>query len=895
MMAVKPGSLRSTLTFPKRVTLAVIAVNIFVLLLAAWSLRNSYNEHQERTGVTTGNLARILEQSLGTTIEKIDMAIKAVVAEHARATAGRGLDGAAFNAFIESQFLQLRECDGLRTVNADGIIEFGTGVDRQSRISVADRPYFAQLRDRPDDRLVIAAPIKGRVSGLWGMLLARRITGPDGSFGGVVIATVALDRIVALFSSLDLGQRGAVSLRGEDLGVIARFPEQVNGVEATGQKAVSSELVEMVRVNPRAGTYKARAGIDGVERMLSFRRIGDHPLYVVVGLATEDGLAQLWPLIWRVSTLVGLFALATSISAIGARRAWRRMEMARRRAEIATARAEAILQNAPVGLAIIGNDYVVQMANTALKEVFALDSPTLVGLSATALYDAAPQFEAIAKGAYPLIEAGKTFHRETALCRQDGQPFWCRITGRLVDLSDPDLGSVWVFEDVTERRSYEERVVYQATHDPLTNLPNRVFLTERLRLRVGTGCSGQPLAVLLIDLDEFRTINNFLGSSFGDQVLVAVAERIAESLGAGEFVARLGSDEFLVVLDGCGPSAALDRAGHLEAEVEKPFLIQGAEVRLTASIGLALHDGHDGGDPESLLREAELALIRAREQGKARAQVFDARLRQDTVLRQRLQTDLPAAIAAGDIFLVYQPIVSLRDRRVAGYEALARWRHPEFGLIGPMTFIPIAEETGQILPLGRHILETAGRNAAHWRRNLPEGRRLPVSVNLSARQLWEDRYVDEMLAYLADDPARDLTIEVTESMIMVNPDRALDVMRRCRTLGFGLCMDDFGAGYSSLSHLHRFPFDALKIDQSLIGSLAGETSQRDLVRGIVNLAHDLGLEVVAEGVETEEQLRFLQEIGCDYGQGYFFAHPVAEADVEATLLQSAASGRTEQS
>ena len=434
---------------------------------------------------------------------------------------------------------------------------------------------------------------------------------------------------------------------------------------------------------------------------------------------------------------------------------------------------------------------------------------------------------------------------------------------------------------ITDRKFYEQRLVHQATHDFLTGLRNRSFLIDWLGDRMAANPDRPPLALLFVDLDGFKVINDSLGHAVGDHLLIAVARRIEPQLGDGEFVVRLGGDEFVLVVAG-DEGAALARAAALDAELRRPFHIDEMELRLTASIGVAIDDGLSA-DPVSLLRDADIALYRAKEHGKARTEVFNSALREAILIRHRLQNDMNRAIETGEIFLVYQPIVTVAEGRTVGFEALVRWRHPELGLISPVQFIPIAEETGQILPLGRHVMETAAGTLKRWRGLLPEGRALSVNVNLSARQLWDEGYVADLLGWLGGHQISGLKIEVTESMTMTNPEVALAILERFRALGIPLCMDDFGTGYSSLSYLGRFPFDVLKIDKSFITDIGNLPERQRLVRGIVNLAHDLGLSVVAEGVETMAEHQVLQSIGCDFAQGYLFARPLAVADAEALL------------
>lgn len=464
-----------------------------------------------------------------------------------------------------------------------------------------------------------------------------------------------------------------------------------------------------------------------------------------------------------------------------------------------------------------------------------------------------------------------------------GEPCWILLRGILArNAAGRVVRAVGSASDVTERRTHEARLLHQATHDFLTGLRNRAFLVDWLHRRFAEPAGGRrpDLALLFLDLDGFKLINDSLGHAVGDAVLIAAAERISAELTEGEFAVRLGGDEFVAVVPG-GQAVALDRARRLEALFHRPFRIRDMELRTSVSIGLAVDEGASE-DPEGLLRDADIALYRAKERGKAGTVLFDTSLREAILIRSRLQGDLGRAIETGEIFLVYQPIVSLTDRRPVGFEALVRWQHPELGLVSPARFIPVAEETGQILPLGRHVLELAVAQLARWRGMAPD-RPPTVNVNLSARQMWDDRYVEDLFGLLSGPAARGLKIEVTESMTMNNPEQVRAILDRFRMLDIPLCMDDFGTGYSSLSHLSQFPFDVLKIDRSFVTALGSSPRQTDLLRGIVDLAHSLGLQVVAEGVETEEECAVLTAIGCDYGQGYLFARPLPVAEAEALV------------
>ena len=455
----------------------------------------------------------------------------------------------------------------------------------------------------------------------------------------------------------------------------------------------------------------------------------------------------------------------------------------------------------------------------------------------------------------------------------------------------PQLGTVHLFgEEITERKRVEERLIHEALHDALTGLPNRPFFMQRLGECVArlTGGAGRPFAVLFLDLDRFKVVNDSLGHHVGDELLVAVARRLEESVRAADFVARFGGDEFAVLLDDIAHEAdAVRIAERVATTVAAPVALDAHEVFTSASIGIALCAGGDEERPEYLLRNADMAMYRAKARG-APCEVFDHAMHAEAVERLRMETDLRRALTRHELRLHYQPIVSLRTGRVAGVEALCRWEHPERGLIPPAEFIPTAEETGAILPLGAWVIGEACRQLARWRAEFPQAR-IAVSVNLSARQFARRDLVDTIRAALAESglKSRHLKLEITESALM-ETERADEMLRELEALGVEMQLDDFGTGYSSLSALHRLPMKALKVDRSFVSRMASENATSQLVRTISLMARGLDLAVIAEGVETPEQLAGVREIGCDFAQGFLISPPV-DADGIREFL--AADGR----
>ena len=440
-------------------------------------------------------------------------------------------------------------------------------------------------------------------------------------------------------------------------------------------------------------------------------------------------------------------------------------------------------------------------------------------------------------------------------------------------------------------RQRTEDLAHVAVHDTLTGLPNRVLLADRLgqALRRCTR-TGSSVAVLFIDLDRFKFVNDSRGHAVGDELLVAVAERLRGVVRGHDTVARFGGDEFVVVCE--DDDAAVQAsviAEHVAEVLREPVLTDGQEVFLGASIGIAVADS--GADsPESLLRDADAAMYRAKERGRDRCEFFDAVMRTEAVARLETQSALHRAVERDELRLHYQPVVDLASGEVRGVEALVRWARPHHGLVGPGAFIPLAEETGLIVPIGKWVLEEAARQVALWQEARP-GQRLTVNVNLSAAQLRQPDLVDNLAAVIDTygiDPGA-LCLELTESTFMEEAEGHGAALAALKALGVNLAMDDFGTGYSSLTYLKRFPVNVLKIDQAFVGGLGRDASDTAIVRSVIDLAHALGLTVVAEGVETADQAAHLCRLGCDLAQGYYFARPLPPDELDSLLERGAGS------
>jgi len=439
-------------------------------------------------------------------------------------------------------------------------------------------------------------------------------------------------------------------------------------------------------------------------------------------------------------------------------------------------------------------------------------------------------------------------------------------------------GRLISFRDITERKGLEERLVQQALHDPLTGLPNRTLYMRRLKLALARKRRrDSEVAVLFIDLDNFKFVNDSLGHETGDLLLVAVANRILPCLRSEDTIARLGGDEFAILLEDVKDiSVPAHVAERIVEELRLPFTLGGQQVFITSSIGIAIGDSNQD-PPEHLLREADLAMYRAKEEGKARHWVFDPSMEAETTMRLRLENDLRQALERNEFRVCYQPMVHLGTGRVMGMEALVRWEHPERGLMLPGEFVPLAEEIGLIIPIGQWVLGEACRQARNWQVRYPTEPPLRMSVNLSAKQLRNYNLVMDVKALLEETGLSPecLILEITESAVLGEEEHRIGTLRRLQDLGVLLVLDDFGTGYSSLSYLKRLSVSLLKIDRSFVERIGQNAEDEVLISGIVHVASGLGLKVLAEGVETSEQLAWVKSLGCELAQGHYFSEPLS--------------------
>nr|WP_240942395.1 EAL domain-containing protein [Planosporangium thailandense] len=460
-------------------------------------------------------------------------------------------------------------------------------------------------------------------------------------------------------------------------------------------------------------------------------------------------------------------------------------------------------------------------------------------------------------------------------------------------LHDADLrGLVLSAHDVTERKALEEQLTHSTFHDPLTGLANRALFRNRVDHAIARGQrTGSPIALFLVDLDNFKLVNDGLGHAVGDRLLAVIAQRLRDELRPSDTVARLGGDEFAVLVeDEVTELSAASVAERLVAAVRAPVDIDGQESLPSASVGVSIlkvqgADRSVDSDADELLRDADLAMYAAKAAGGNRYAIFDPAMHADLLAEAQQRYELERALAEGQFVVYYQPIVELSSTRLVGVEALVRWDHPERGVIGPDAFIPLAEATGLIVPLGRWVLEQACRQLARWRAAYPSATDVYMSVNLSARQFQAPGLVEDVAAAIAAAgiPAGRLTLELTETLLMRDTVATVEALAALKALGVKLAVDDFGTGYSALGYLRQFPVDIIKIDKSFVDGVATSHEDAVLAQTIVQLGRTLNLQTLAEGIESTDQSSQLEALGCTYGQGYLFARPAAAQQIEGLL------------
>ncbi|MGZ5872143.1 MAG: bifunctional diguanylate cyclase/phosphodiesterase [Bradyrhizobium sp.] len=750
-------------------------------------------------------------------------------------------------------------------------------------INFADRGYFQALKlnASPDQRYVDA--VHSRMTGHWTTVLSQALVGRSGEFLGVIGRGIEPAFFEKFFESLSLGKDATIVMLHRDGTMLARYPHLESMI---GQNFRSSPMFQRMLSKDGRATGRFIAQTDGVERLGASLQLTNFPIMLLATNSVSAALAD-----WREQTRLLIGAATLSAVLIGSilflivQRLLRQRRASERRISLERDSLDTAINAMSQGLVLFDSKNRLVVCNQTYIAMYGL-SPDVVKRGC---------------GLRELLQ----HHKDTGSLKTDVDEHCLLVldnvasekiivsrvgNGRSVQITHHKaIGGGWVatHEDITERRRADEKIAHLAHYDTLTDLPNRALFRERLELELGQVRRSGQLAVLYIDIDEFKSINDSLGHPVGDELLKIVAARLRRCIGQADFVSRLGGDEFAIVQTSVRrPEDVTDLISRIYSVMREPYECLGHQLSTDASIGVALAP-QDGTDLDELLKNADLAMYGAKADGRRTYRFFerdmDARIKMRRTLEQDLrQMTVEGKYAEGGFDIHYQPLVNLRDNHVSGCEALLRWRHPTRGTISPAEFIPVAEDSGLIGKLGEWVLTKACAEAATWPKDVK------LAVNVSPVQFRNHAFALKVASTLAESglPAGRLELEITEAVLIRDDEVALAILHQLRAIGVRVALDDFGTGYSSLSYLQRFPFDKIKIDRSFVNDIMESDGSCAIVQAVVNIAAARNMTTTAEGVETELQRELLRSLGCTEMQGYLFSPARPAADVVAFFGKS---------
>nr|WP_291577554.1 EAL domain-containing protein [Bradyrhizobium sp.] len=782
------------------------------------------------------------------------------------------MSGLDIHEMLEAKMNALKYVGGINIFDADGKLINSSGVWPVPDVRVGDRPYFKAFKSDDQSPELLVEAVHSRITGAWTTVLAHKVTGPSGEFLGAIGRGVEATSFEKFFASLALGDDAVISMFHRDGTLLARYPHLDSMI---GQNFKSSQLFQNVLSNADYGTLHLTSRLDGKDQLASARQLSSFPLVITATRTVVAALADWREQIRSLIGAAGLFMLViVVILVLVVRKLSQQHRLSEQELMLEKQRLDVAINNMTQGLLLYDSSERLIVCNRRYIEMYGLSSD--------------------------VVKSGYSFRDLIAYRKQTGSfkgevDSFCanvlrnvavgKITRSVVDTADgrsiqivnrPLLGGGWVttHEDITERRRAEERITHLAHYDALTDLPNRTLFRDYLEKQMARIEPGEQLAVLYIDIDEFKSVNDTLGHLIGDELLKSVAASLSRCIRATDFVARLGGDEFAIIQTAVkDPADVIDLLNRIYGAIRAPNECLGHQVSTDASIGIALAPQH-GADLDQILKNADLAMYDAKAAGRRIWRFFAPEMDARVKARRVLEMDLRQAILDGGLEVHYQPFINLRDNRITGCEALLRWNHPERGMIPPAEFIPVAEETGLIGQIGEWVLTTACAEAASWPGNIK------LAVNVSPAQFKSDTFALKTIAALAASglSAGRLELEITETVLIRDDEAALAILHQLREIGVRISLDDFGTGYSSLSYLQRFPFDKIKIDRCFVTNIAEPNGSASIVQAVVNIAAARNMTTTAEGVETQAQLDLLRTLGCTEMQGFLFsaAKPAAE-------------------
>ncbi len=892
MKAVK--HLRNTLG--ARIGIVTVLVFFSIVLIGgiwiaiAITLKTKRSEAVHSAIVNMETLSRAYERGTVLTLRSIDQVAKIVKAEHEAVGGHIDLVGFLNRVLVEANEILL-----VAITNEKGAVVAISKGELPENVTLTDRKHFKIHQVDNLDYTYISEPVLGRISKKQSVNMSRRINHADGSFAGIVTIAVDPVKLTEFYTAQELGKNGVVGLLGEDGAYRALRSGSIN-LQATDVN-VPDMLLKFKEATSAERSLRIPS-IDAVARFYSIRKVEGYPLYALVGIPEADVLliyhqgattAYWWGFVGTCSVLLflGIAAfLATRMRVLNSQLT----DDIRERSK--TEKALLISEDRFRHLAALSSDWYWEQDTSFRFTVMSRDEGSKNGKILN-------EFVGKKRWEMPISAPPEAWdaHKEDLYAHRSFSDFeykaeftdngtrWFSVSGEPLFSADGVFtGYRGTGKDITDRKESEAQMRFMAMHDALTALPNRALLNDRLEQAIARAeRHGYEVWVLFMDLDRFKPINDSLGHKAGDDLLQIIAGRLLKTARDNDTVSRLGGDEFVIVLSDF-PAGTVSTAiiSRIVDAVAEPITLEGQQIVISCSIGAAVFPA-DGADEETLIEHADAAMYHAKKNGRNNFQFYASTMNERASERLEIEAGLRRALINGEFVLHYQPQVDLLTNEIVGVEALIRWLHPQLGLVAPIRFIDIAEETGLIVPIGLWVLKTACAQNKAWQ---DAGYRpLRMAVNLSARQFSHTGLLQSIVETLAESglPAKYLDIEITESLLVTDVEHAVGLLHQIDQLGVSLSIDDFGTGYSSLMYLKHFPVDVLKIDRSFVKDITIDRTSEAIVVSIISLAHNLGIQVIAEGVEEEGHLAFLQLHKCDQIQGFYFSKPVVASAFENML------------
>jgi diguanylate cyclase (GGDEF)-like protein len=781
--------------------------------------------------------------------------------------------------YLAERLNNVPQADAIVLIDANGLILNWSRAWPVVGGDISYRDYYKYFREHDDPGLFIGSLSKNTGNGKLSLFIARRINGTNGGFLGLVLAVVDIESLSRIYQAAGEHSKEAVTLLRRDGTMLMRYP---NPGATIGVK-LPQRSPWYARVTEGGGDYVTPGILDGQSSSLvSVHLLHDYPLVVDLLVEETNVFAQ-----WHGDAVfIASFALAAGLGFSGL--FWMLARQFRRQVN-QNSTLDTVLSNITQGVCFFDSAKRLLLWNRRYADIYNL--PYEAMCAGRSLAEIVTYRDAAGSGPEQSVSDYLDLQVRFAAASQPSNTVVTLKNRRSVAIwYQPMPGGGWVatHEDVTERQRAAANIVFMARHDALTMLPNRVLFRERMEQALDMASRGSQFAVFCLDLDKFKQVNDTMGHPVGDCLLVAVADRLRACVREGDTVARLGGDEFAIIqLAVHQPDDAEILASRIIAAFSQPFDLDGGQIMAGVSIGATVAPG-DSASFETLMRDADIALYLAKTEGSGTARFFEPEMDARIQMRRLLEQDIQGAITRNEFELYYQPQVNLAENRIVGFEALLRWHHPVRGLISPLDFIPVAEETGMIVAIGEWVLRTACLEATSW----PDD--INVAVNLSPVQFMKSGLIGAVQAALAASgllPNR-LELEITESVLLRDTAETMAALHQLRSIGISVALDDFGTGYSSLNYLRSFPFSKIKIDQSFVRDLIKNKESMSIVRAVIGLGQSLGIKTTAEGVETEGQLDRLREEGCTEIQGYYLSRPRPADEVPTLIrrLQQAGAG-----